>query len=63
MVVHRHIQIGFFLRNHHIRFCAMSQSILLSSSHTHFSTEHHLNFETYVHNANIGEGRGGESVR
>jgi len=37
----------FFLVNHHIRFCAMSKSILLSSSHTYFSTEHHLDSETY----------------
>jgi len=39
----------------------MSESILLSSYHSHFSTEHHLDSETYIHNANIGEGRGGES--
>jgi len=51
----------FILRNNHIRFRAMSESILLSSYHSHFSTEHHLDSETYIHNANIGEGRGGES--
>ena len=39
----------------------MSLSILLSSSHPPFSTEHHLNSMTYLHNANIKEGRGGES--
>jgi len=51
----------FFLRNYHIRLHAMSLSILLSSSHPPFSTEHHLNSMTYLHNANIKEGRGGES--
>jgi len=42
-----------FLRNHHIRLRAMSQSILLSSSDPLFSIEHYPDSETCLHNANI----------
>ena len=53
MVVHRHLQI-LFLRNHHIRFCAMSEGIFLSSSHhpPFCSTAHHPDSERYQHKGN-----------
>jgi len=51
LIIHQHL--GFFLRNHHIQFRAMS--ILLSSSSHHppfCSTEHHPDSETYLHKGN-----------